>query len=434
MKASIITLGCKVNQFESASMLEALEKAGYELGPYSLEQGLIVLNTCAVTHRAEKEAFQILRRLKRENPKAKIIVTGCLANALPEDLKNEGADLIIGNSQKDFLVSFLDKPIGTIDIELGQKEEGFSYTGAPKQERTRAFLKLQDGCNASCAYCVIPQLRGKSRSQEKEKAIAQILAYKEQGFREIVLTGIHLGQWGKDLPSAEDLLSLLESIETIINPDPMDFRIRLSSLEPNEVFSIVDVFNKYPWIARHLHIPLQAGSDKILKLMNRPYKTSFYYDLIVSLQKLYPYMSLGADIITGFPGETDKDFKEGFTFVKELPLNYLHVFPFSVRPNTKAAEMSDYVSEPKKKERVKMYKALDKEKRENFLSVNYEREEIALVENTLHAVSGLQKVLTSNYISALLQNGDPGYFGKLLKVTIEKSNNSYGKPEARVVV
>jgi threonylcarbamoyladenosine tRNA methylthiotransferase MtaB len=426
-RAKIITLGCKVNQFESAAIREALTGAGYAVGDREGDSGgdkggaeLYVLNACAVTLRAEKEAFRILRKLRRESPDALIVAAGCLSVARPEKLSETGADLVIGNAQKDDFVSFLEKPKGTMDCALPTKDSKLGYAGSPVSGRTRAFLKIQDGCDASCSYCAVPLLRGPSRSQEKEIVLSQIRNYVGMGYKEIVFTGIHLGQWGKDLPGSPGAADLLKAVNDELDPLSRGFRMRLSSLEPNELLPLVPLFGEYPWLARHAHVPLQAGTDKILSLMNRPYDVSLYEKLLSDSRRLYPDMCLGSDVLAGFPGETGEDFSEGLRFIESLPLNYLHVFPFSARPGTVARDMKNQVSEGEKKERVKTLKSLDKRKREAFAAENVGRTERALTENTLDPATGRQKALTGNYLKVFMKENDPALSGLLIDVKLER--------------
>jgi threonylcarbamoyladenosine tRNA methylthiotransferase MtaB len=431
MKAHILTLGCKVNQFESTAMRESLERAGYDSsseGPYDL----IVINACVVTHRAEKEAMRLFRQLKKENPEAKIIVAGCLAEASPDKLVSEGADLLLGNTEKEGILSYLDEPKGSVFLGRRPEKESLPLKGSPLPIRTRALLKIQDGCDASCSYCVVPKLRGKSVSAPKELIVKALGDYREKGYGEVVLTGIHLGHWGKDLSPKEDVATLLHAVQKELKPDPDSFRIRLSSLEPSEAGLLLPLIGEYPWLAPHLHIPLQAGCDKVLRAMNRPYKSSFFEKLTVSFKKRYPNMSLGSDVLTGFPGETELDFNNGLDFIKSIPINYLHIFPFSPRTGTRAEGMGGKVSEIRKKERALLLKEVDRGKREKFIMENVGRKERAIVENTHDPKSRRQKVLTGNYLSALLIGSYPEFYGKLIKVTMEAPANPYGKPEARV--
>jgi threonylcarbamoyladenosine tRNA methylthiotransferase MtaB len=432
MKTRIVTLGCKVNQFESAVMRETLGKAGHTSaseGPYEL----IVINACVVTLRAEREALRLLRRLREDNPEAKIVVSGCLAEAKGEALIGLGADLILGNREKERLVSYLGEPCGSVFLGKG---DGGSLSPlsllSPGTDRTRAFLKIQDGCDASCAYCIIPMVRGKSISSPKELIVKAMGEYREKGWREVVISGIHLGSWGRDLKPKEDLSSLLISFEKELKPDPSLFRVRLSSLEPSEAEPLLSAFEDYPWLAPHLHIPLQAGDDKILAAMNRPYLSSFYMDLINSFKERYPNMAIGSDVLTGFPGETEEDFRLGYEFIEKAPINRLHVFPFSLRPGSKAEGISGKLSASVVKERASLLKELDKRKRKSFIYENIGRKERAVVENSPDPKSGRQRVLTGNYLSAVLPASSPPLGGELLWVILDAPLDPEGMPEARV--
>jgi threonylcarbamoyladenosine tRNA methylthiotransferase MtaB len=452
MKTRIVTLGCKVNQFESDVLRETLDRAGHlsathnssthdssthdsaTEGPYDL----IVINACVVTLRAEREALRLLRKLREDNPLAKIVVAGCLAEAKGEELIGLGADLVLGNREKERLVSYLAEPSGSVFLGGGEKREREVLVlqplslRSPRTDRTRAFLKIQDGCDASCAYCIIPKVRGRSVSSPKELVLKALREYFEKGYKEVVLTGIHLGSWGRDLMPKDDLLSLLLSFEKELKPDPSLIRVRLSSLEPSEAKPLLSAFDDFPWLAPHLHIPLQAGCDKILSSMNRPYLSSFYMDLTEAFKARYPRMSLGSDVLTGFPGETEEDFKIGYDFIKRAPINHLHIFPFSVRPGSKAEKMPEKVRDSLIKERASLIKELDLIKRERFIKDNIGQKERAIVENSLDPKSGRHRVLTGNYLSALLPDSSPHLGGELVWVILDAPLCPGGKPEARV--
>jgi threonylcarbamoyladenosine tRNA methylthiotransferase MtaB len=431
-RAAVYTLGCKVNQSESAYLAQQLSDSGYTLtGPGPLE--LIIVNTCAVTLGAEKEALKLLRRLKRENPAATIITTGCLAQAAPDILAKTGLTTkVFGTSHKEDLAAFLQSPAGTVqtDLHFAPLKRLHFYSS-----KTRVFLKIQDGCSLKCSYCVIPSLRGPSRSLPLEDVLTGIKDYFSHGYPEIVLTGIHLGAWGQDLRPKENILTLLKQIELKLAPDPLQKRLRLSSLEPTETQGLTLAFKNYPWLAPHLHIPLQAGTDKILKLMRRPYTRDYYLKTLDTLRDQFPQMSLGADILVGFPGETETDFLATLDFLKSLPLSYGHVFPYSERPNTPAAALPLKVLNPVKKRRVQLVRELLAQKKLEFIKSLKGLKQLALLENSLHLQSKRPKVLTGNYLSGLLKPWEPGVNHRpsgLFWVTLAPPENPWGLAEAKL--
>jgi threonylcarbamoyladenosine tRNA methylthiotransferase MtaB len=428
MKASIVTMGCKVNQYESTAMTEMLKAAGYEL---TLPEGvdLVVLNTCAVTGRAESEALSLLRRLRRQNPGAKLVGMGCLAQINPDRLSGL-ADLVLGQSHKSSLTELLDLPTGT---SLVSPQPGpVADLGDPRPWRTRALHKIQDGCDALCAYCAVPMARGPSRSYQADRVLSGLRAYLEMGVREVVLTGIHLGLWGRDLVPGRNLATLLELIDQSLGDSLAGkLRVRLSSLEPLEAPMAVSALISYGWLAPHRHSPLQSGSDRVLTLMGRPYRRNQAKDILSELKNTLPDLNLGTDLLVGFPGETEEDFEMTLSLAETLPLGYLHVFPFSPRPGTRAAELPGQVSSSLKRARVAKLKKVDQAKRTTFLATQIGRWRPALVENSLHR-SGRRKVLTDNYLAALLPEGSLAEPGRIIEVELAFPDNPWGLAEARL--
>ncbi|MDR3203569.1 MAG: tRNA (N(6)-L-threonylcarbamoyladenosine(37)-C(2))-methylthiotransferase MtaB [Deltaproteobacteria bacterium] len=429
MKAALLTLGCKVNQAESSAMMEDLIQAGYQSAS-ALEADLVVLNTCAVTQRAESEALTILRRLKRQNPRALVVATGCLAQLNPHKLlKDNLADLALGQDQKASLVELLKLPKGQFLVTTDFKPSFFYHH---KPERTRAFQKIQDGCDARCSYCAVPLARGPSRSQGLEKVIEGLEGYLAMGLKEIVLTGIHLGQWGARLMPPNNLETLLEAVDKKLGSKLKTARIRLSSIEPLEAPLVEKALKRYSWLCPHLHLPIQSGSDKILKAMNRPYDSKQACDIILSLSQQVQGLNLGTDLMVGFPGETKEDFELSYNLVKSLPFGYLHVFPFSPRPQTEAQALKQITPEKLKRAAAAKLRALDQEKRALFLLANQNKPRVALIENTTHRLSGRIKLLTDNYIQALLPIEIKAEPGSLMEVYIGSSLNRWRLAEAYV--
>jgi threonylcarbamoyladenosine tRNA methylthiotransferase MtaB len=422
-KASVHSMGCKVSQYDGAKLMDALGSFGFSPCDDGLPD-LFVLNACAVTQRAESEALRLLRRVRRENPKASVLVMGCLATHLGQRLVREG------------LADFLSPAGSDIPSVLGRLPGAVPAPGGdpppfPSQHRSRAFLKAQDGCDAGCAYCVIPGLRGRPKSVPLARILEGVRHYQDQGFHELVLTGIHLGSWGSDLSPRTDLPGLLAGLEREFSPDPRTFRLRLSSVEPREADALLGLFQRFPFLAPHLHIPLQSGSDRILSSMGRPYVSSYYERLVRSFVEMDPGMSIGADVMAGFPGETESDFLESLDFVRRLPLSYLHVFSFSARPGARASGFAGQVPPKIRRERAMAFRALDEIKRESFREAQYGKPSLLLVESSPHVPSGRPKGITGNYLRALLPRGAPATPGGLLPVTFLPPENAYGVPEAR---
>ena len=434
-KAAVMTLGCKVNQFESSSLAESLAAAGFQVVDQPLGVDLVVVNTCTVTQKADQEALALVRRLKRLSPAARIVATGCLAQSNPELLAETGlVSLVLGQDEKANLIEHL----GGLDGAEGQKvlvtplAGPAADFGAPTPERTRAFYKIQDGCSAFCAYCAVPLSRGPSRSLDLDRVLEGVRSYLTRGLTEVVLCGIHLGHWGRDLTPALSLADLLHTIDSELSPDEETFRVRLSSIEPLELDEeVLAAYEMYPWLAPHFHLPLQSGSDQVLELMGRPYRAGFFRDLVLRLRQTWPLAAVGVDVMAGFPGETDRNFEETRALLEELPISYFHVFPYSIRPGTRAAESPDQVPEHLKRSRTQTLKALNLAKRRAFAEANSGQKQLALVENTPHKPSGRLKVLTGNYLSALLPEGIVGLRpGLLMPVTIQPPRNAWGLLEA----
>ncbi|MDR1487501.1 MAG: tRNA (N(6)-L-threonylcarbamoyladenosine(37)-C(2))-methylthiotransferase MtaB [Deltaproteobacteria bacterium] len=423
MKASIITLGCKVNQFESTAMSQMLSSIGYEMVD-AVDADLVIVNTCTVTHKADGEAVSIIKRLKRSNPKVNIVGTGCLAQIDPGALSGPGlADIVLGQIEKADIIRRLNLPKGSVEVSQNLTE--FSDFGDPRPSRTRAFHKIQDGCKANCSYCAVPLARGSSRSQPLERALKGIENYLDMGIKEVVLTGIHLGHWGGDLEPKLNLTDLLNAIDGGFGDELADMRIRLSSLEPLEIPLVTDALSKFSWLAPHIHAPVQSGSDRILSLMRRPYDQGRVYEILKRLKDDFVDLNLGTDIICGFPSETEEDFQESLKLLELLPFGYLHVFPFSPRAGTKAASLEQAVPEEVKRRRVSQLRRLGKVKKQTFLKTQLGRTRRALVENTPHRASGRAKILTDNYIQALLPKGFIATPGEAIEVTIAPCDNPW---------
>ncbi len=401
-KFYIKTLGCRSNQADSAAVREGLYRRSLRESSSHLDADFVIVNTCTVTHRADRQARQLVRRLHRENPSARLILTGCYAERDPETLAAmPGVSLVVGNAGKFRLPAILEEYglssrariiRGSLDAGDGCESPPMARTGG----KTRPLVKLQDGCDARCSYCIIPLVRGPGRSVRPESALSEIRSLVEQGFQEIVLTGIDLGAYGRKEKGHPHLIDVLRQITGI----PGLGRIRLSSIEP--MFferEIIELAARCPVFARHFHIPVQSGSDRILRRMRRPYTASRFRDLAEFIQRELPEAALGSDVLVGFPGETDQDFEETCELLESLPLAYLHVFPFSPREGTEAYSMPDRVPAHAVKQRIRAALEIGRRK-----SLSFRRRFIG---KTLPAITlakeeekGASVALTDNYIHA----------------------------------
>jgi len=414
----IVTLGCKLNQADSGALGARLRRLGLTRHADDPEgtPDIVVLNTCTVTGAADREARQVARRLRRENPGATLIATGCYAERDPRALSVlPGIDHVVGMKDQAERVAAL--AAGALGLEIGSGEDPLGPFGATSAcdpltdpaERTRAFLKIQDGCDLRCSYCVIPSVRGDSRSLPPGLVLGRIASLIDAGYREIVFTGVNTGDYGRDLDPPQRLHDLLERAIEL----PGLGRLRLNSLEPKTVTPgiIALLAAGSGRIARHLQVPLQSGSDAILQRMRRPYRTADYGRLLESLRASVPAIGLGADVIVGFPGETDADFETTVRFIASSPLSYLHVFSYSPRPGTAAAALGDRVPPPVIKERSARLRALGRD-----LSLRFRRSFVGgdLPVVTLREIrpDGRLRALTDNFIDLGLDLGGrpPGAF------------------------
>jgi len=413
---SIVTLGCKTNQFESVAMGEQLAAAGYRQIEFADGADLVIVNTCTVTAATDAQSRNLIRRARRFNPQARVVVTGCYAQIDPQSLSQiPGVALVIGNQEKLRLLETLSSFDETTKIQVGDIRnsstiEPLSLSGF--DQRSRAFVQIQNGCDAFCSYCIIPYARGRSRSVPVAAIVEQLKKLAENGYPEIVLTGIHIGNYGQDLSPQVDLLHLLQQIEK----SNFAGRLRLGSIEPTELpEKLYQYIAAADWICPHFHIPLQAGDDVVLQRMNRHYTTTFFADLIERIHQLQPDAAIGLDVITGFPGETDQQFEYTFHLLELLPFSHLHVFPFSRRSGTPAATMPDQLSGTIIKQRAAQLRQLGEEKLHDF-SHRFIGSELDIVIEAGESV-GLRKGLSGNYLSVAVpaENAEPG---KIIRVKI----------------
>jgi threonylcarbamoyladenosine tRNA methylthiotransferase MtaB len=403
---AIVTLGCKVNQCESEAIAGALEQEGWEVVSFGPDCDCAIVNTCVVTGRAQADSRRWINRVRRVMPRGHLLVTGCFPQIDPEGVKALGVDGIAGNQEKGCvpeIVEAMRRGQGPV-IEVGDIAQAGQLPDLQSnrfRRHTRAFLKIQDGCNARCSYCIVPQARGRSRSLPPATVLASLKRQKAAGYEEAVLAGIHLGAYGLDLDSKTTLLELLEGIEEAETPG----RIRLSSLEPQEATpELINCVSSSRKICPHLHLPLQSGADEILRSMRRPYTAAFFRDLVLNVAEKMPHAAIGVDVMVGFPGEDEQAFDQTYALLQELPVSYLHCFPFSPRPGTPAAGMIGQVGERIKKERVQLLRDLGREKRRVFYSRFIGEPLTLLVEH--RRVQGMLRGISRNYIFCLVEGGD----------------------------
>lgn len=396
------TLGCKINQFESSHFLEILEGAGYRLVSFRDPADIYIVHSCSVTGSAAYQSRQLLRRAQRIQPQARIVLAGCNAHVEQERMVSERlATHLLGNMEKHSLLEWiarpgsLSNPCRAVDDPRGRPRLPLEPLPVHRMHlgRTRAFLKIQDGCDAFCSYCVVPHTRGGSRSLPAVEVRAQLDRFLALGYSEVVLTGIHLGQWGNDLTPRQSLAGLLEWI----GEGPLPARLRLSSIEPMEwTEKLLAVLSREPRICPHFHVPLQHGDPEILSAMGRPYTPAQYRDLVHAIRLRFPDAAIGADVMVGFPGETPRHFHNTFELIRDLPLTYLHVFPFSPRPGTEAAGLPGRAAGNELRRRGKALRDLGLEKREAFERACVGRDMDVLVET--ETPPGWCEGISANYI------------------------------------
>ena len=416
MKVKGISLGCKVNTYENEYILSCFKNRGYEI--VNDEADIYVINTCSVTNQSDAKSRKVINRIARENPDSVIVVMGCFIEANKE-YDNPDVSIIIGNKDKNKVVELVEeylsnhKKIKRLYPDFDKDFEDMFISDM--YGRTRAFVKIQDGCENFCSYCIIPFTRGKCRSKDKDTVIDEINCLTNNGYQEIVLTGIHTGHYGED--SGVTFPSLLKEI---IKNKKLK-RLRISSIEITELNDdFIDVFKNSDVIVPHLHIPLQAGSDPILKAMNRKYDLDYYRNKIDELRNVKPDLSITTDIIVGFPGETDEMFNSTLSFAKEIGFSKIHVFPYSRRLGTKADSMPDQIDEKVKKERVSKLIELSNELEKEFLDQYLNKEVEVLIETVKDNISSGH---TGNYMEVKV-NSELEH-NKMYKVIIKSRCDNY---------
>ena len=419
---ALSTLGCKLNFSETSSIANNLEKNNFKVVPFNQYADAYIINTCSVTENADNKFKVFVNKALKINPNAFVAAIGCYAQLKPEELLSvKGVDLVLGASEKFNIVNYLqniDQDFSKFDHSCNINDVDSFIETYSTNSRTRAFLKVQDGCDYKCSFCTIPLARGKSRSNSIENVVKNVKEIISNGIKEIVLTGINLGDFGKrqsdSFASNEDFLGLIKTLDKIDGVE----RFRVSSIEPNlltdEIISFISKSNKF---VPHFHIPLQSGSDQILKKMRRRYKTDLYESRVELIRKLMPNASIGVDVIVGFPGETDEMFLETYNFIEKLDVTYLHVFSYSERENTKAIELNGVVPKKTRNKRSKLLRLLSASKKTSFYKNNIGTDYNVLFES--ENKNGLIEGYTENYIR-VRKDWNKNLVGQIKKVRIEK--------------
>lgn len=416
----IHTMGCKSNQFESSIIAENLENNGITQTKKIEDANFYILNSCTVTHKSDNEAMYLLRAAKHKNPNITTIITGCVAQVEKEKLlENEFVDLVVGNDEKLDLYKILsDTQEKTCSVSDIMHRIDFSKVVLNDMSKTRASLKIQDGCDNRCSYCIIPFARGKSRSADIEFIVEQINNFSKHGFKEVVLTGIHIGQWGKDI--GFELLDLIKAIEECTTIE----RFRMGSLNPTEISDeMLEYLKNSKKFCPHFHLSLQSACNKTLKSMNRFYKVEDYLAQIDKINETFDTPFLGSDIITGFAGETEEDFQITVENLQKSGLSQIHVFPYSVREGTIGAKAPNQVDEKVRQLRADIVKALSFIKHTEFINKNIGKTREVLIEKRFDKRTGLLKGVTRNYLTILINSQDESLLNTLQQVKITKYEN-----------
>lgn len=431
-RVGMATLGCKVNRYESAALEEDLQKNNFLPVPFNSMADVYIINTCTVTAFSDWQSRQLIRRAHRMNPQAIILVTGCYAQVAAGDIAAlDGVTMVVGNDRKNKIVELLkDDSAWPSRIFIGnifQQKEFCNMPLATFGNRTRAFLKIQDGCNSFCSYCIVPFARGNSRSMAPREVLRALTKLTQEGYKEIVLTGIHLGSYGHDLTPATDISYILNQMTS---DHEGDTRIRLSSIEPREVTpALLNIFENSALLCPHLHIPLQSGDDNILRLMKRNYDARFFCNLIEKINSRISDIAIGVDVMVGFPSESDEQFKNTLNLLESMPIAYLHVFPYSERPQTAAQNIQPRIPEKIKKERALILRKLSAQKQEKHALRFLGKPLQVLVESTKDKKTGLWKGFSQNYLPFLLDESFSSSVNKIVTVRAERytAGKLYGK-------
>lgn len=417
------SMGCKSNQFEGAIIEENLINAGFDKVNDIKDADLFILNSCSVTHKSDDEALYLIRHAKHTNENIKTLITGCVAQIERDKLLDyDFIDYVLGNDEKLNIVEFLQK---NEDCEVGDimNMTDFHEAVLIDTTKTRASLKIQDGCDNRCAYCIIPFARGNSRSAKSDFVIEQIKSFEEHGFKEVIFTGIHIGQWGKEW--GKTILDLLKEVETHTN-----VRYRLGSLYPNEITDeLLDFLSKSEQFCPHFHLSLQSACNRTLERMNRSYKVEDYLEQIGKINKLFELPFLGSDVIAGFVGETQEDFETTLKNLEKSGLTAIHTFPYSIRKGTQAEKMEGHLPDKVKEERATAIKKISAQKTKEFLEKNVGTVHNVLVEKHLDKHLNVLKGMSENYITVFLNSDDRDLINTIqrVKITEIKDGKAFGK-------
>ena len=425
-KVAFHTLGCKVNHYETEAIWQLFKEKGYERTEFDHQADVYVINTCTVTNTGDKKSRQVIRRAVRQNPDAVICVTGCYAQTSPGEIMDiPGVDVVVGTQDRVKMLDYIEQyrnerqPINAVRNIM--KNRVYEELDVPAfTDRTRASLKIQEGCNNFCTFCIIPWARGLMRSRDPKEVIHQAQQLVEAGYLEIVLTGIHTGGYGQDLKDY-NLAQLLRDLEAQV---PGLKRLRISSIEASQLTDeVIDVLRESKIVVNHLHIPIQSGSDTVLKRMRRKYTMEFFSERLTKLHEALPDLAVTSDVIVGFPGETEEEFMETYNFIRDHKFSELHVFPFSPRTGTPAARMDDQIDEDIKNERVHRLIALNDQLAKEYAS-RFENEVLEVIPeeftNEGSELAGLLTGYTDNYLKVAFE-GPESLIGQLVKVKITKA-------------
>lgn len=425
------TLGCKVNHYETEAIWQLFKENGYERKDFETRADVYIINTCTVTNTGDKKSRQIIRRAVRKNPDAVICVTGCYAQTSPaEILAIPGVDIVIGTQDRAKVLDFIEQykeerqPINAVGNIM--KNRVFEEMDVPSfTDRTRASLKIQEGCNNFCTFCIIPWARGLMRSRDPQEVIHQAQQLVDAGYKEIVLTGIHTGGYGSDLKDY-NLANLLRDLEANVKGLK---RVRISSIEASQITDeVIEVINDSKIVVRHLHIPLQSGSDSVLKRMRRKYSMEFFAQRLNRLKEALPGLAVTSDVIVGFPGETEEEFMETYNFIKEHKFSELHVFPYSKRTGTPAARMEDQVDEEVKNDRVHRLITLSDQLAKEYSS-QFEGEILEVIPEDKYSedpAGDHYEGYSDNYLRVVFK-GNEDMLGKIVRVKITKAGYPYNE-------
>jgi len=425
-KAAFYTLGCKVNQYETEAMTESFENAGYEIVDYSEFADVYIINTCTVTNMGDRKSRQIIRRAREKNPEALVAVVGCYSQIAPgEVLEIPEVSLVVGTDERSRMVELVEyamekeEKLNMVNDIMKVKEfEEMSIKSY--KSRTRAFLKIQEGCDQYCTYCIIPYARGHIRSRKPDSIIAEVKELAENGFREIVLTGIHVASYGKDLGNT----SLIDIIEKVHEIDGIR-RIRMSSVDPNVMTDgFIERLSRLPKICGHFHLSLQSGCDETLKRMNRKYTTGEYRRVVEKLREVFADVAITTDLIVGFPGETEEEFQKTVDFVEEIAFSAMHVFKYSQRTGTPAAKYENQIKPQVKDSRSKVITAIAQKNEEKFKKAFIGRSKPVLYEQPFDGQKSLFEGLTDNYIRVVSESRED-IKGKIIETVLAELKEDY---------